>query len=77
MNKQTKSFLYNLLAFGILFFPLRFLLLENYMLQDLMKSLIAFAIATIIAPKFQAVKTNEGEKIYMKWIFSKGVREVK
>jgi hypothetical protein len=30
-----------------------------------------------LAPKFQAVKTNEGEKIFMKWLFIKGVKEVK
>jgi hypothetical protein len=36
-----------------------------------------FMVALLLAPKFQAVKTNEGEKIFMKWLFIKGVKEVK
>jgi len=30
-----------------------------------------------LAPKFQAVKTNEGEKLFMKWLFIKGIKEIK
>jgi hypothetical protein len=36
----------------------------------------AFVIGTILAPKFQAVTTREGEKLFMKWLFVKGVKEV-
>jgi hypothetical protein len=37
---------------------------------------VAFVIGTILAPKFQAVNTREGEKLFMKWLFVKGVKEV-
>ncbi|MBN9283018.1 hypothetical protein [Flavobacterium sp.] len=37
----------------------------------------AFVVSTLLAPKFQAVKTNDGEKLFMKWIFIKGIREIK
>lgn len=77
MNKQTKAMVYNLIGFAIIFFPVRYLVLEPYLINYLLKPLIAFAIATLIAPKFQAVKTHEGEKIFMKWFFFKGVKEVK
>jgi hypothetical protein len=38
--------------------------------------MIAFVIGTILAPKFQAVNTKDGEKLFMKWLFVKGVKEV-
>lgn len=75
MNKRTLAFLYNLIGFGIVFIPVRYLVLEQYYIQTtILKPLIAFVIATILAPKFQAVKTSQNEKIYMKWIFMKGVK---
>ena len=77
MNKKTKSFFYNLFAFAIIFFPIRYLLLEQFMMSTMMKPLIAFVVATILAPKFQVVKIGNEEKIFMKWIFSNGVREIK
>jgi hypothetical protein len=36
-----------------------------------------FMVALLLAPKFQMVKTQNGEKIFMKWLFIKGVKEVK
>ena len=36
----------------------------------------AFVIGTILAPKFQAVKTKDGGKLFMKWIFIKGIKEI-
>ncbi|WP_241657602.1 hypothetical protein [Flavobacterium cerinum] len=39
--------------------------------------LIAAVSTTLLAPKFQAVKLHGEEKIYMKWLFTKGVKEVK
>jgi hypothetical protein len=42
-----------------------------------MRPLTAFVVATILAPKFQAGNVGGTEKIFMKWIFLKGVKEVK
>jgi hypothetical protein len=36
----------------------------------------AFIVSTLISPKFQAVKTKDGEKLFMKWIFIKGIKEI-
>jgi hypothetical protein len=36
-----------------------------------------FMVALLLAPKFQAIKSHDGEKIFMKWLFLKGVKEVK
>lgn len=46
-------------------------------LQGLWIAATSFVISTLLAPKFQAVKTKEGEKLFMKWIFIKGLREIK
>ena len=52
-------------------------LIEKYTsLTGIWISLTAFVIGTILAPKFQAVKTKDGEKLFMKWLFIKGIREI-
>lgn len=77
MNKKVKSFFYNFLGFSVFYIP-SYLLVMNYShLQGLWIAGTAFMVSLILAPKFQAIKTNDGEKIYMKWIFIKGVKEVK
>jgi hypothetical protein len=34
-------------------------------------------VGTLTAPKFQAIQTPEGEKLFMRWIVLKGVKEIK
>jgi hypothetical protein len=36
----------------------------------------AFFVGTIVSPKFQAIKSKDGEKLFMKWVFMKGVKEI-
>lgn len=76
MSKKVKSFLYNLLCFAVLFILFRFLIAQYTGLSGLMIPITAFVIGTLLAPKFQSVATPNGEKIFMRWIFLKGVREV-
>ena len=76
MSKKVKSFLYNFLGFSIFYVP-AYLLVMNYShLQGLWIAGTAFMVSLILAPKFQAIKTQNGEKIFMKWIFTSGVKEV-
>jgi Na+-driven multidrug efflux pump len=77
MSKQTKAFIYNLLGFAVFFFPLRYLVATYTNLEGLWIPVTALVMGTILAPKFQSVRTREGEKLFMKWIFTKGVKEVK
>ena len=52
--------------------------MRNYTnLEGLWIPVTAFVVGTILAPQFQAVKTNEGEKLFMKWIFMKDVKQLK
>jgi hypothetical protein len=76
MSKSTKSFLYNLLSFAAFFLPLQVAISAFTSLQGIWILVVAFVIATIFAPKFQAVKTKDGEKLFMKVIFVKGVKEI-
>ena len=77
MSKKTKAFVYQLVCFALLFIPLRFLLDIYTGLTGYWIPITAFVIATLLAPKFQAIRTSEGEKLYLKWMFIKGFKEIK
>jgi hypothetical protein len=77
MSKSIKSLLYNFLAFAIFFFPFRFLIDAYTQLEGLWIPSVAFVIATLLSPKFQAINTKDGEKLYVKWLFLKGFKEIK
>ncbi|MGX7668532.1 hypothetical protein [Flavobacterium pedocola] len=77
MSKKTKAFLYNFLGFAPLFILVRIVAGYTTNLTGFWLPLTAAVAASILAPKFQAINTNEGEKIFMKWLFMKGVKEVK
>jgi hypothetical protein len=77
MSKQTKALVYNMLGFLILFIAFRYLVATYAAFRGWQIPVAAFLIATILAPKFQVVKTNDGEKLFMKWLFMKGVKEIK
>jgi hypothetical protein len=52
-------------------------LIDKYtQLSGLWIPMTAFVVGTILAPKFQAVKTKEGEKLFMKWMFVKGIKDI-
>ncbi len=77
MNKKTKALLYNLLGFAALFITMRYFVLDYTNLHGIWKPLTAAIVASLLAPKFQAVKTRDGEKIFMKALFISGIKEVK
>ena len=76
MSKKVKAFLYNLICFAVLFILFRFLIGKYTNLTGLLIPITAFVVGTLTAPKFQAVQTANGEKIFMRWLLLKGVREV-
>ncbi|TPD67129.1 hypothetical protein [Flavobacterium microcysteis] len=77
MTLKTKAFLFQLLSFAILFIIFRFLVAAYTNLQGFWIPVTAFMVATLLSPQFQSVKTNDGEKLFMKWIFMKGIRQIK
>jgi hypothetical protein len=73
---QVRAFLYQLGCFAILFISARYLVGRYTGLTDFWIPLTAFFVGTILSPKFKAVKNQDGEKLYMKWIFIKNVKEI-
>lgn len=75
MNYKTKALLWNLIGFAIIFIIVRILLGLYSGLTGFWLPITTFVVSTILAPKFQAVKTRDGEKIFMKWLFVKGIKQ--
>ncbi|WP_163411138.1 hypothetical protein [Flavobacterium ajazii] len=73
---QVRAFLYQLGCFAILFILGRFIIAEYTGINGIWIPLTAFIVATLIAPQFKALKTKDGEKLFMKWIFLKGIKEI-
>lgn len=72
-----KALFYQLLAFAALFLATRFLVASYTSLSGIWLPVTSFVAATLLAPKFQVFKTQDGNKMFMSWIFLKGVREVR
>lgn len=73
---QVRAFLYQLGCFAILFILGRFIVANYTQLTGIWIPMTSFIVATLISPKFQAVKTKDGEKLFMKWIFIKGIKQI-
>lgn len=73
---QVRAFLYQLGCFASLFILARFLVEKYSGLTGFWVPFIAFIVGTFLAPKFQAIKTKEGEKLFMKWVFFKNLKEI-
>lgn len=77
MSKKTKAFIYQLISFIIFFVGFTYIFKQFLNLQDLYIKLMAFVVGTIFAPKFLATQTKDGEKLFIKWLFIKGMKEIK
>ena len=77
MSKKTKAFLYNLAGFMVFFVPTWVICTNVFGMEGFLPKMIALVISIFLSPKFQFMKTAEGDKIFMKWLFQKGIREVK
>jgi len=77
MKKSTKALLYNFLGFAPIFLLLYWLLGTFTGLTGLWVPTTSFMITLLISPKFQSVKHLGEEKIFMKWLFIRGIKEVK
>lgn len=73
---QVRAFLYQLGCFAILFILGRFIIAEYTGITGIWIPLTAFIVATLVAPQFKALKTKDGEKLFMKWIFLKDIKEI-
>jgi hypothetical protein len=76
MNLKTKAVIYNFLGFAPIFLVSYFLLETFVQPGRPWTAIIAAVITFILAPKFQIVKTQDKDRLFMKWIFSKEIREL-
>lgn len=76
MSKKTKVFIAQFLCFAILFMIARLSIEFFTDLTTIVGSIISAVFATVLAPQFKVFDTQEGQKIYMRWIFIKGVKEL-
>lgn len=76
MSKKTKSLIYNFLSFVAFFLPFLIVVQSFTGLSGFWIPVTAAVIATLLAPKFQSVKTPQGEKLFMKWIFMNDAKEI-
>ena len=77
MNLKVKAFILQLISFATFFIVIQYLLAKYTGLEGIWISVTAFVMGTILAPQFQSVKTKDGDKLFMKWIFMKEVKEIK
>lgn len=77
MSKSVKALLLNFICFAVLFLLAKYLIGRYTHLSGIWKPITAFVISTLVSPQFKAIKTLEGEKIFFKWLFMKGVKEIK
>lgn len=76
MSLKLKALLYNFIGFIFFFLLIRMCMGYFLSINNILNLLIVGLITIILAPKFAVVKEHHGEKIKMKWIFIKGVKEV-
>ncbi|KQC29507.1 hypothetical protein [Flagellimonas eckloniae] len=76
MKPKHKALLFNFIAFVVLFLIARLALGYYLPINPIFLAVTSAIIANVLAPKFGAITTDDGEKVLMKWIFIKGMREI-
>ena len=76
MTNKTKALLFNFIGFAIFFLGIRLLLGFYLDISTIFLAVISAILASILAPKFGVVKKEGEAKIFMKWLFLKGFREL-
>lgn len=77
MKPTVKAVFLNFFGFAPIYFLTYLLLTFLTPLEGILRPLIAAVVAFILAPKFQAIQHQKDTKIFMKWIFMKGLKEIK
>ena len=74
---KAKALLYNFIGFTFFFLVLRYLSVFVVAEVPIYMVVIAAVLSNFLSPKFGVVETEKGMKMMMKWIFIKGLREIK
>ncbi len=76
MKPKYKAFLFNFIGFALLFVIIRSIMWFLLSSDSIYLAIVAAVLASVLSPKFAVTRTKEGEKLFMKWVFIKGVKEV-
>ncbi len=76
MKLKHKALLYNFLCFAVIFIIARYLFGYFFLMHHLILAFMSAIIATVLAPKFAVANIKGQEKLMMKWIFKKGIKEL-
>ena len=76
-KKKWKALLFNMLGFVLIYSAVYYLVISFTHLTGYWIPITAAVAASLLAPKYQVVVYQGEEKIFMKWLFAKGVKEIK
>ena len=76
MSLKYKALLFNFIGFALIFILIRTGLTYFIPIPKIYFVIIAAVVASVIAPKFAVARVNGKEKLMMKWVFKKGVKEL-
>lgn len=76
MKPRYKAFLFNFIGFAVLFIIIRSVMWFLISSDSIFLAIVAAILASVLSPKFAVTRTKEGEKLFMKWIFIKGIKEL-
>ena len=74
---KAKTLLFNFIGFAFFFLILRYITTLIWLEVPIYMVVIAAVLANYMSPKFGVVETEKGTKMMMKWVFVKGLREIK
>lgn len=75
MTKSTKVALIQFVSFAFLFLLAK-LTLSFTDITGILNAIICGVVALLLAPQFKVIRTQDGEKVYMRWLFSKKAKEL-
>lgn len=75
MKLKHKALVYNFIGFAIIFTISRILLGHFIPIQRILLAILAALTANVLAPKFAVARIEGEEKLVMKWILRKGIKE--
>lgn len=76
MSKKNKVLIVQFVCFALLFLLGKFLL-SFTTITGFLNPFLCAIFATFLSPQFRVISTDEGEKVVMRFIFNKKIREIK
>jgi len=78
MTKGTKALILMFFSYALFFLSIYYALTHYHTaIQGFWIPLTAGICSTLLAPQFKSIKTPKGEKIFMRWLLLKEVKEIK